>query len=96
MATTHLTEEEAQELGISDLVRRVRSGEEIRITQHGSPVAVFSAENATLDPSLDATIARLERWEREHGEPLRMGPDFADDLEAILAARKPRDTSAWG
>jgi antitoxin (DNA-binding transcriptional repressor) of toxin-antitoxin stability system len=96
MATTHLTEQEAQELGIPTLIRRVQSGEEISITRYGKAVAVLSMENARLDPSLDATIARLEHWEREHGETLTMGLDFADDLETIIASRKPSDTTQWG
>jgi antitoxin (DNA-binding transcriptional repressor) of toxin-antitoxin stability system len=95
MVTTHLTDLEAEKLTLPDLIRRVRAGEEIHIEDGTHTAVILKPASVPLDNSIDATIERLEQWEREHGEPLRLGSDFADDLEQIIALRRPRDTSVW-
>ena len=51
---------------------------------------------SSVEPrSIEEVIARLEAREKELGHPLRMGADFADDVEEIINNRKPRDTSEW-
>jgi antitoxin (DNA-binding transcriptional repressor) of toxin-antitoxin stability system len=95
MATTHLTEEEAQELGIPDLIRRVQSGEEIRIEGDGGPIVLAEATEPLFDNSIRATLHRFRQMERETGEPLRMGEDFADDVEKIVAMRRPGRGDPW-
>jgi len=90
MATTHLTDLEAQPLGVPDLLRRAQSGEEIWIK---SEFGVFKLRELTppeIDSSAEATLARLLELERITGEPLRMDPDFAEDMEEILALRRSR------
>jgi antitoxin (DNA-binding transcriptional repressor) of toxin-antitoxin stability system len=95
MGTIHIPVGEA-ERDLRDLLGRVRAGEDI-VIDDGSPTPVRLAP-ATLPMerrTIEETIARLEAREKELGHPLRMGADFADDLEEIIDNRKPRDTSEW-
>jgi hypothetical protein len=95
MATTHLTEQEAQELGIPTLIRRVQSGEEIRIESERGPILLREPESPSLDSSISATLQRFRQLETETGEPLRMGEDFADDMEKVIAMRRPGRGDPW-
>jgi len=95
MATTHLTEQEAQELGIPTLIRRVQSGEEIQIESDRGPILLTELESPSIDSSISATLERFRRLENETGEPLRMGEDFAADMEKIIAMRRPGRGDPW-
>ena len=95
MATTHLTEAEAETLKLPDLLRRARAGEEILIAGEAGQVLVRMPDEPELDPSVEATLARLRKSEEERGHPLRMGADFADDVEKIIAMRKPGRGDPW-
>lgn len=82
----HISEAEAAR-DFAALMRRVRAGDEVVVEDGGKPVAVLKAveptSGAVAVPAgrpVEEIIARLEEWEREHG-PLRMGADFADDVE---------------
>jgi antitoxin (DNA-binding transcriptional repressor) of toxin-antitoxin stability system len=97
MATTHISVLKLPP-EVRDLINRLRAGEEIVIDSENESVAVIRAAKpaaAQMDSSISATIARIEARDIERGYPLRMGADFADDLEEIVNNRKPRDTSAW-
>jgi hypothetical protein len=77
MATPHLTEQEAQDLGIPTL---------ILLRELAPP---------SLDNSISATLDRFRQLEDETGEPLRLGQDFADDMEKVLAMRRPGRGDPW-
>jgi antitoxin (DNA-binding transcriptional repressor) of toxin-antitoxin stability system len=95
MATTHIPVAEAAR-DLPDLLHRVRAGEDIVIDDGSpTPVRLAPAASPVETRTIEETIARLEARERELGHPLRMGADFADDLEEIINNRKPRDTSEW-
>jgi hypothetical protein len=95
MATTHLTEAEAQNLAVPDLIRRARAGEEILIEGEEGAVLVRMPDEPELDPSVEATLARVRKSAEERGYPLRMGADFADDVDKIIAMRKPGHGDPW-
>lgn len=93
MATTTISEEEAIR-DLPGLLVRVRGGEEIAISSGDKPAVILKAEQ--MDPSIDATLARMKAIRDRDGEDaFRMGSDFADDLEEIIRQRKPADRSAW-
>jgi antitoxin (DNA-binding transcriptional repressor) of toxin-antitoxin stability system len=93
MATIHIAEA-ARDL--PDLLHRVRAGEDIVIDDGSrTPVRLALAASSVEPRSIEEVIARLEAREKELGHPLRMGADFADDVEEIINNRKPRDTSEW-
>jgi antitoxin (DNA-binding transcriptional repressor) of toxin-antitoxin stability system len=95
MGTTHIPLAEAAR-DLPELLDRVRAGEDI-VIDDGSDTPIRLAPASTPRPgrTISEVIARLEAIERERGHPLRMGADFADDLEEIINNRKPRDTSEW-
>lgn len=95
MGTTHIPVAEAAR-DLPRLLDRVRAGEDI-IIDDGSPtpVRLAPAPPVSIGRTVSEVIATLETRERELGYPLRMGADFADDLQEIINNRKPRDTSEW-
>jgi len=95
MATTHLTEQQAQELGVSTLLLRVQSGEEIRIESVRGPILLIEPEPRPLDNSIRATLTRFRALRHETGEPLRMGEDLADDVEKVFERRYPGRGDPW-
>ena len=95
MGTTHIPVAEAAR-DLRDLLDRVRAGEDIVIDDGKStPVRLAPAAPPIKGRTIEETIAALEAREKELGYPLRMGSDFADDMEEIINNRKPRDTSEW-
>ena len=94
MAATHISIAELPPK-MRELVDGLRAGEEIIIDSGDTPIAVLRVPDRPKGRTVSEVIARLEERERELGHPLRMGADFADDMEEIIANRKPRDTSKW-
>ncbi len=93
MAAITISEEEAIR-DLPSLLVRVRGGEEIAISSGDKPTVILKAER--MDPSIDATLARMKAIRDRDGEDaFHMGSDFADDLEEIIRQRKPADRSAW-
>jgi antitoxin (DNA-binding transcriptional repressor) of toxin-antitoxin stability system len=80
---------------VRELVDGLGPGEEIVIDSGDKPVAVLRAPDRPRGRTVEEVIAGLRQRERELGHPLRMGADFADDMEEIIASRKPRDTGKW-
>ena len=94
MGTTHIPVAEAAR-DLRELLDRARAGEDI-VIDDGSPTPIRLAPASTSrGKSVSEVIAALEAREKESGHPLRMGSDFADDVEKIIDGRKPRDTSKW-
>ncbi len=93
MGTTHIPVAEAAR-DLRDLLDRVRAGEDI-VIEDGTSTPVRLAPASPSGSSVSEVIAALQEREKELGYPLRMGADFADDLEEIIGSRKPRDANKW-
>lgn len=93
MAVIHISEAEAAR-DLPSLLAQVRAGAEIVIESDAQPVAVLRAAEPPRR-TISESIALAEARTRKLGYKPVMDPDFAADMEEILANRKPRDTSAW-
>ena len=91
MAIVHISEAEAT-ADVAALLQRVRVGDDVEIRGVESTIRLSSEPKPRL---LSEVIAALRTRERERGEPLRMGEEFADDLEYIVKSREPMPPSAW-
>ena len=88
MATFHISEAEAAR-DFAGLLARVRAGEEVVIESDARPVAVI---HTPVPPSrtFEEALALLPE------DSLRMGEDFARDVEeAIAFHRESLDPPAW-
>jgi len=94
MATVHMTAAEVAK-DIAAVLAKVRQGDEIVIEQDSHPVAVIKPPAQGPGRSIDECIALAEQREKERGYRVTLDPDFAADVEEIIAQRKPLDTSAW-
>jgi antitoxin (DNA-binding transcriptional repressor) of toxin-antitoxin stability system len=94
METIHISEEEAAR-DFAGLIARVRAGAEVVIENANSPAVVLRTAELPRGRLLSESIAIAEARTRERGYAVVMDPDFAADMEDIIANRKPRDTSAW-
>jgi antitoxin (DNA-binding transcriptional repressor) of toxin-antitoxin stability system len=97
MATFHISEAEA-ESNFSDLMEKVRAGDEVVIESHAEPVAVVRAPGLPRARLLSELLALAEARIKERGYGLTLDPDFASDMDEIVRNRKPReprDMSAW-
>lgn len=93
--TVYISEAEAAR-DFGELMRRVRAGDEVVVEDGGHAVAVVRAASLPRKgKTLREVIESLRSWEAEHG-PLRMGADFADDVEeAHGLLNRPLDDSKW-
>ncbi len=91
MAIVIISEAEAT-ADFAALLKRVRAGDDIAIEGVGSVVQLHAESKPRL---LSEVIAALRKREAERGEPLRMGKEFADDLEQIMNSREPMPPLAW-
>ena len=89
MAQVHMTEAEVTK-DFAAVLEKVRQGTEVVIEEGYRSVAVISPVKGPGRP-IDECIALA----KEHGSGTTLDEDFADDLENIIAERKPLDTSAW-
>jgi len=86
----HVTEAEATS-DFASLLARVRAGAEVVIEDGPSPVAVLHP----AEPHVRLLSESL-RIARERGSTVTLDPDFAKDLEAIVAShREPLKPPAW-
>jgi prevent-host-death family protein len=93
METIHISEAEAVR-DFADVIARVRAGAEVVIESGSEPIATVRPA-APLSRSLSESIAIIDARAKERGYSAVLDPDFAADMEEIIANRKPRDTSAW-
>lgn len=89
MPQVHMTDAEVTS-DFAAVLDRVRHGVEIVVERDHKPVAVISPLKGPGRP-IDECIARASA----HGSGAVLDEDFADDLEKIIAERKPLDTSVW-
>jgi antitoxin (DNA-binding transcriptional repressor) of toxin-antitoxin stability system len=73
---------------------RVRAGAEVIIENGERPVAVLHAAEP-VRRSISECIALSKTHEEETGKAPILDPDFAEDVEKILANRKPWNPPAW-
>ena len=93
METIRISEADAAR-DFPGLMARVRAGAEVIIESGSEAVALVRAA-APPRRSISESIALAEARRKELGHAPVMDADFAADMEAIIANRKPRDTSAW-
>src|SRR6266481_8361845 len=83
----HISEAEAAS-DFAALMARVRAGAKVVIENGARPVAVLHAAEPERR-SISECIALAKAHEDETGIAPVLGPDFAEDVEAILSHRKP-------
>lgn len=89
MATFHISEAEAAG-NFAGLMARVRAGAEVVIESDARAVAVLRPAPDEFRPRpLSESIALSKKHALETGCEPRMDPEFAADLEEIVASRKP-------
>ncbi len=95
MAAIHISEAEAAG-DFAGLMARVRAGAEFVIESDARPVAVVRPAGYEFRPRLlSESIALAKKHAQELGNEPRMDPEFAADLEEIVASRKPWNPPAW-
>ena len=86
MATIHFSEAEAA-ANFAVLMAHINAGEQVVIERNSKPIAFVHP--VPKGRTVNEVVAGLKALEELRGEPLRMGADFADDLEEIVRNRKP-------
>jgi prevent-host-death family protein len=89
----HVSEAEAAS-NFSSLLRHVRDGAEVIIESKSEPVAVLHAAEPTIR-TVAESIARAKAYEKKTGEAPVLDVDFAEDVEKVIAERKPWNPPAW-
>jgi len=89
MVQVHMTEAEAAR-DFHAVLERVREGVEVVIEEGHRRIALIKAAEDPGRP-IDECIALL----RARGSAVTLDEGFTDDLEAVVAERKPVDTSVW-
>jgi antitoxin (DNA-binding transcriptional repressor) of toxin-antitoxin stability system len=89
----HISEADAAS-DFTSLMTRVRAGAEVIIENGERPVAVLHAAEP-VRRSISECIALAKTHEEETGKAPVLDPDFAEDVEKILANRKPWNPPAW-
>lgn len=72
------------------VLNKVKEGVEIVVERDDQPIAVISPLKGPGRP-IDECIALA----KARGSDATLDENFAKDLEAIIAERKPLDTSVW-
>jgi hypothetical protein len=94
MATIRMSEAEGAR-DFAALMDQVRAGAEVVIEKDSAAPVLLRTVFEPLGTPLSKLVERAAAREEERGHVLRMTPDFAEDMRAIVAGRKPRDTAAW-
>ncbi|MGC2526132.1 MAG: hypothetical protein WA639_00180 [Candidatus Acidiferrum sp.] len=89
----YISEEQAAN-DFGTLLAKVRAGAEIVIGDGKRPVAVLHAAEP-LRRTISDCIALAKLHEEETGKAPILDPDFAEDVEQILAQRKPWNPPSW-
>lgn len=95
MATFYISEAEAAD-DFARVMTRVRAGIEVIIESDARAVAVVRPAGDEFRPRLlSESIAMAREHAEELGYEPRIDPEFAADLEEIVASRKPWNPPAW-
>jgi antitoxin (DNA-binding transcriptional repressor) of toxin-antitoxin stability system len=89
----HISEADAAS-DFTSLMTRVRAGAEVIIENGERPVAVLHAAEP-VRRTISECIALAKTHEEETGKAPVLDSDFAEDVEKILANRKPWNPPAW-
>jgi antitoxin (DNA-binding transcriptional repressor) of toxin-antitoxin stability system len=80
---------------LAAILQRVQAGTEVVIERDSQPFAVIRAA-APVRRTISECIALAEAHEKETGQAPVLDPDFAADVEEIVASRKPWNPPTWG
>ena len=89
MPELHMSEAEVAK-DFAAVLERLKLGDAVVVEQDCRPVAVISPVKGPGRP-IDECIALVQA----HSSGARLDADFANDLEDIIASRRPLDTSLW-
>jgi antitoxin (DNA-binding transcriptional repressor) of toxin-antitoxin stability system len=89
MAQVHMTEAEVTK-NFAAVLEKLRQGAEVVVEQDHRPVAVISPLKGPGRP-IDECIALA----KARGSSATLDEDLVQDLEEIIAERKPLDAPAW-
>lgn len=93
MAQVHMTEAELAR-DLHAVLEKVRQGVEIVVDRNDQPVAVIKPAQP-VRRTLSDLIRLAEKRESERGYAVTLDPDYADDVEEIVRARKPWTPRPW-
>jgi antitoxin (DNA-binding transcriptional repressor) of toxin-antitoxin stability system len=89
----HVSEADAVR-DLAGILRHVQAGAEIIIERDALPLAVIRSA-APGRRTISGCIALAEAHEKDTGQAPVLDPDFAEDVEAIIRSRKPRNPPTW-
>jgi antitoxin (DNA-binding transcriptional repressor) of toxin-antitoxin stability system len=75
------------------VLEKVRQGTEVIVECDHQPVAVLRA--AVPRRTISESISLAEQRDKERGHAVTLDPDFAVEVEKIVANRKPWNPSSW-
>jgi len=93
MPQVHMSEAEVAK-NFAAALEKVRQGAEVIVERNHRPVAVLRAavpDRRTISDS----IALAEQRDKERGYTVLLDPEFAAEVEHIVANRKPWAPSSW-
>ena len=76
------------------LLKHVRAGAEVIIESKSEPVAILHSVEPAVR-TISESIDRAKAYEAETGEAPVLDADFAEDVEKIIAERKPWNPPPW-
>jgi antitoxin (DNA-binding transcriptional repressor) of toxin-antitoxin stability system len=76
------------------LLERVRAGAEVIIESKSEPVAILHSVEPPVR-TISESIARAKAYQEETGEAPVLDADFAEDVEKVIAERKPWNPPPW-
>jgi hypothetical protein len=95
MSTIYISETHAAS-DFAALRARVRAGAEVAIEGDSCAIVVMRPASDEFRPRLlSESIALAKKHAQELGYAPRMDPEFAADLEEIIARRDPWNPPAW-
>lgn len=75
---------------LSDILSRIHyGGEQFLIVRNGKPVATLGPPDHELNQTVKEFVDVLKQLPR-------LGPGFADDVDAIISNQSKSEPSAWG
>ncbi|CAN5665717.1 hypothetical protein BH23CHL2_BH23CHL2_10590 [soil metagenome] len=75
---------------LSDILSRIHyGGERFLIVRNGTPVATLGPPNRELNQTVNDFVDVVKQLPR-------LGPGFADDIDAIISNQSKSEPPAWG
>ncbi|HTR38395.1 MAG TPA: hypothetical protein VMH80_20940 [Bryobacteraceae bacterium] len=93
MAQVHMSEAEVAK-DFAAALEKVRQGAEVVVERNHQPVAVLRAA-VPERRNISDSIALAQRRDKERGYTVPLDPEFAAEVEHIVANRKPWNPSVW-